>query len=164
MRVHALLLAIPALLTAVVITAFELPLLHREGPASTTLTWPEAVRSGALASAYRFVEAGEDPNRDVVLVDADLTGGRPLRVSPLLIAVARRDENMVMMLMSAGARLDVPGNRFAVCLAERLGAPGVAAILRLDAQPPATDAPCPEGVPDTGPTLSGFAILSDARD
>ena len=156
MRAGALFLVIPALVTAVLIASYELPVLRRDTRTEPQqLSWSEAVRTGNLEAAYRFVEAGEDPNREVEFSDDDLTGGQRLRVAPLLIAIARRDENMVMMLMSVGARLDAPGNRYAVCLAERLGAGGLATLLRRDTVPPPNGV-CPDTPANSGAPLRGF--------
>jgi hypothetical protein len=69
--------------------------------------------------------------------DAALTGGRDQPVSPLWWAVARRDANLALMLLDAGARIERAEGRSADCLAERLGERSLADLLRRYGSPPA---------------------------
>jgi hypothetical protein len=64
-------------------------------------------------------------------------------VTPLLIAVATRVDNTVRMLMTAGVRIDAPGNRFALCLANQLGDTTIAGVIMHDGGPAAKTVNCP---------------------
>ena len=100
------------------------PLFGEPSPASLA----EAVtRRFGVEHAYAFIRAGQDPNEPIVVDDPDYTGGRAIRVSPLMLAVAARDSNVVMMLLNFGARLDLPQNRLA--LAQDLGDDDIASII-----------------------------------
>jgi hypothetical protein len=118
-------IAVPAIVAACGLSAIEVyrclqpaaPLFGAE-PASLA----EAITGGyAVEYAYRFVRSGQDPNAPIVVDDPDYTGGRVVNVSPLMLAIAARDENTTLMLLNVGARLDVPQNRWARCLAQEIG-------------------------------------------
>jgi hypothetical protein len=60
-----------------------------------------------------------------------------------VLAVASHSENVALMLLGFGVRMELPGNRQAACLARRLGHDGRAdAIERLGG--PVPDVSCPE--------------------
>jgi len=111
----------------------------------------DAIRHGEVEDAYAFLSAGTDPNAPLPFSDAELTSGRPVTISPLMLAVASNKENTVMMLLSFGARLDLPQNELAACLARRLGYDDLAAMIVRDGRPqravtcpaPPPDAPAP---------------------
>jgi hypothetical protein len=115
--------------------------LFADPPAESFL---QAVQRGnqGMEEAYRFIAAGQDPNQPITVTDEDLTGGRTVRASPLLVAVAARNRNVVMMLLNVGARLDLPQNKPAVCLARALQNEEIASILERDALVTAP-VPCP---------------------
>lgn len=147
-RVLALLIAAPAIVAAVGLPAVQAYRIVNPGaplfgdpPAATIV---EAIQRGnqGVEEAFRFVAAGQDPNRPILVNDAELTGGRPVMVSPLMLAVAARNRNVVQMLMSFGARLDLPQNSQALCLAKALHSDVIASILDRDERGEA--APCPE--------------------
>lgn len=88
-------------------------------PAAASLA--DAIQQQELEAAYAFIHAGQDPNAPMPVQDAGLTGGRVTMVSPVMLAVASRNANAVLMLLSAGARMDLPQNRLALCLAREIG-------------------------------------------
>jgi hypothetical protein len=75
-------------------------------------------------------------------------------ISPLMLAVSSNKENTVMMLLSFGARMDLPQNELASCLARRLGYDDLAAMILRDGRP-AREVSCPEPPPAaTAPLLA----------
>ena len=119
------------------------------GPAFESMA--DAIRHGEVEDAYSFVSAGTDPNAPLQFSDTELTSGHSVMISPLMLAVASNKENTVMMLLSFGARMDLPQNEMAGCLATRLGYGDLAAMIRRDGRPlgqitcpePPSDAPAP---------------------
>src|SRR5262249_56701489 len=98
----ALMIGAPAIVVALILTAIEgyrfvqpTSALFGEAPASLA----ESITRGyGVEYSYRFIRAGQNPN-DLVLVDSEnYTDGRSINVSPLMVAVAARDENTVSML------------------------------------------------------------------
>jgi hypothetical protein len=106
----------------------------------------EAIHHGEVEDAYAFISAGADPNAPIPFTDPELTGGRRVMISPLMLAVAANKENTVMMLLSFGARLTLAQNELAPCLAERLGYSALAAMIIRDGRPP-REVTCPESRP-----------------
>lgn len=143
-----LLLAAPAILAAVALVVAEGRWWMGEADSTSRSrpegTLAEALREGDLERAFAFIDAGQDPNVPVALRDDELTGGEEIMVTPLLIAVAYNRDDSVAMLMSVGARLDAPGNRFAVCLANRLGHEEIAEAIVRDGALDASKVVCPE--------------------
>jgi len=118
-------LAGPAIAVAVLVIALEAyraiqpdSILFAEPPASSLA---DALMHREVELAYAWVRDGADPNARLSVEDAALTGGRRVDVSPLMLAVASRNRNAVMMLLSAGVDVDLPANRPAACLARDLG-------------------------------------------
>jgi len=129
----ALLIAAPAVLNALTISALEGWRSYQ--PDSPLFTAP---RAGSLAAAiarddvrqaYEFIRDGQDPNGLIEVEDAILTRGRRVMTTPLLWAVAMRSDRSVLMLFGVGATIDADGQRRAVCLAERLGEDDIARLL-----------------------------------
>jgi hypothetical protein len=125
-RTHllALLLVVPAIVTALGVTGLEAwrwisphSALFAP-PAAATLA--DAIAANDARAAYQFIRAGHDPNGAIAVRHDVITGGRPVEVSPLLWAVATQSEEAVAMLLGFGARLDAPAKHQAVCLARRL--------------------------------------------
>ena len=104
----------------------------------------DAILHGTVEQAYAFIRDGQDPNALVTVQDASVAGGTLLHVSPLILAVAAQDANAVTMLLSAGARIDLPDNALALCLAEELEDDETREVLRR--LPKATSVQCPEHV------------------
>jgi hypothetical protein len=115
----------------------------------------DAIQHGEVEDAYAFVSAGADPNAPLAFSDAELTSGHPVMISPLLLAVSSNRENTVMMLLSFGARMDLPQNELAPCLARRLGYDDLAAMILRDGKP-ARAVTCPEPPPDVPAPLLAF--------
>jgi hypothetical protein len=93
-------------------------ILFVEPPA---MSLADALEHREVEVAYGFIRRGADPNATLSIEDRELTAGRRIDVSPLMLAVASRNRNAVQMLLSAGVRIDLPVNRFAACLARDLG-------------------------------------------
>ena len=113
----------------------------------------DAIVEGDVERAYAFIRAGQDPNAMIPFRDADLTAGRQVMVSPLLLAAATHRDNVVSMLLSFGAREDLPQNKFAVCLAKQTGDEGIAKIL-IKLGGTQSNADCPTPRPGVAPLLA----------
>ena len=160
-RAHllALLIALPAIAAACTITFIEIALwqstaAHQGQP--PVGEFADAIRRGDLDSVFLFIRAGHDPNTPVAFSDEVLTGARVVAVSPLLVAIAADRDDAMLMLMSFGASLDTPGNKFAGCLADRLGHDGLAELLAEYGGPAGAEKPCPDTA-GSGPPLIPFA-------
>ena len=116
----------------------------------------EALRQGDMEQAFAFIRAGHDPNVPVTFRDQVLTGGRDIRIAPLLIAVAFNRDDSVAMLMGYGARLDAPGNRFAACLATRMEHEEIAAAITRDSGPAVSRPTCPDFPPPSDAPLLAY--------
>ncbi len=159
-RLHlvASLLAAPAVISALAIGASHARDLVRPEPSrysDPVGEFADAITKGGVEDAYAFVRAGTDPNTPIAFRDPGLTGGRQIMISPLLLAVAAHNENVVMMLLSFGARMDLPANARAACLANRLGDRTIAEMIVRDARP-APDVTCPDVTPDPAAPLLAF--------
>lgn len=134
-RMMAVLIGTPALAAAVWLGGIEgyrlvqpqSPLFRREDPV-TSLAQAITVCC-RVEDAYAFIRAGRDPNEPLTISDPDYTGGDSISVSPLMLAVAAGNGNVVMMLLSFGAQPDLPQNRLAGCLARELGQKEMADII-----------------------------------
>jgi hypothetical protein len=154
----AALLALPAVAAALGLTAIEVyrvadpaAALFGEPPARSIA---EAIRRGrGVEQVYAFIRSGLDPNERVTVRDSDYTGGETIEVSPLLLAVASRDANVVQMLLEHGVRLDLPQNRYAWCLARDMGHDETAGVL-LDH---GASQVCPASAPGAATPLVGWA-------
>ena len=155
----AWMLAAPAVIGALWIASTEVRDLTAAGSASAQApvfaSIADAIQHGEVEDAYAFVSAGADPNAPMAFSDAELTSGRPVMISPLMLAVSSHKENTVMMLLSFGARMDLPQNELAVCLARRLRYDELAAMILRDAKP-APAVTCPEPPPDAPAPLLAF--------
>jgi hypothetical protein len=85
----------------------------------------DALRRRSMEDAFASIRAGRDPNEPIEYHD----GGQTVRATPLVLAVAQRDSNTVMMLLSFGADPELTVNHFARCLADSMGDPEVARIM-----------------------------------
>ena len=92
----------------------------------------DAIRNDGPEQVYAEIRAGADPNAPITFSHPDLTNDQDVLVQPIVLAVARNNDNAVRTLMSVGARMDLPGNRNAVCLARRLGYDDLAAVIIRD--------------------------------
>ena len=152
----AWLLAAPAVVGALWIASTE---LRGSDAASSSMpafeSIAEAIRHGEVEDAYAFVSAGTDPNATVPFSDPELTATYRVMISPLMLAVASNKENTAMMLLSFGARMDLPQNELASCLATRLGYGDLAAMILRDGRP-AREVRCPEPPPDAAAPLLAY--------
>jgi len=153
-----LVVAAPAVLAACLIVVLEINrfMEQRSRPAVDASSFAEVLRSGDYEQAFEIIRAGQDPNTPILFRDSDLTGNRDIMVTPLLIAVATRVDNTVRMLMSAGVRIDAPGNRFALCLADQLGDKTIAGVITHDGGPAAKTVTCPAAPPSREAALLAF--------
>ena len=101
----------------------EAPALPQPGPAVASASHYSRVRRRTCLRVYqrRAGSKRADPFNGM-----EYTGGTSISVSPLLLAVAARNMNVVSMLISFGARLDLPQNSLAVCLAQDIGEEDIA--------------------------------------
>jgi hypothetical protein len=126
-------IAVPAVVAAIGLTAIEAyravrPTAPLFGVAPASLA--DAITGGyGVEYAYRFIRSGQDPDEPIVVDDPDYTDGRMVNVSPLMLAIAARDENTALMLLNVGARLDLPQNRWAWCLAQEVGTQALRGII-----------------------------------
>ena len=160
-RTHllALLLVVPAIVTALGVTGLEAwrwisP--HSAlfvSPAAASLA--NAIAANDARAAYEFIRGGQDPNGVIAVRHDVITGGQPVEVSPLLWAVATQSEEAVAMLLGFGARLDAPAKHQAVCLAVRLDRDDIVQLLQLSGADASAE-PCPaiggEGLALLSPT------------
>jgi hypothetical protein len=156
--VVAALLWLPALLTAGGVTAIEIyrlanpaaPLFRERRERSIG----EAITQGrGVEQVYAFVRAGQDPNERVRVRDSNYTGREALEVSPLMLAIASRDTNVVQMLLDFGVRLELPQNARAWCLARDIGADDAAEVLVAHG----ASQDCPAPVPGAATPLERWA-------
>ena len=155
-----MLVAAPAVILAAVLVLCEgLAWVGPSTPRASDVSeasFVEALRQGDMEQAFAFIRAGHDPNIPVVFRDQALTGGRDIRIAPLLIAVAYNRDDSVAMLMGYGARLNAPGNRFAACLATRMEHEEIAAAITRDGGPAAQRPTCPAPSPPSDAPLLAY--------
>lgn len=151
----AVLLALPGLLAALWLVAFQLSLEPAYATPDPASTLARAIREDDFEEAFAHIRAGQDPNARVAFRDP-LTGDREVMLTPLMIAAAYGRENSVAMLMSSGARADAPGSRFAVCVARQRGHEEVAAMIVRYAAPAAVPDTCPAPPPRDEASLLAY--------
>jgi hypothetical protein len=152
----AVAMASPAIVAASWLTWVEITRDPPHAKPDTGSTLSSAIQDDDIVRAFAHIRSGEDPNAPVAYRHERLTGGREIMVTPLVAAIAHSRDDSVKMLMSSGARLDVPGSRFAVCLAKRLGHDRIVATLVRYGGAAATEAPCPEQVPSAEAPLEAY--------
>jgi hypothetical protein len=142
------------------VTALEAWRFHR--PDSLLFVTPpaislaDAITRDDVHRAYEFIRAGQDPNALVTVHDPTLTGGRSVRVSPLVWAAATGADRSLQMLLGFGARLDGRTARQARCLAEQLEHHGVAREFQRREGNPVAE-PCPPSREHRGAPLEAIA-------
>jgi hypothetical protein len=104
----------------------------------------DAILHGSVEQAHAFIRDGRDPNAAITVQDPEIAGGGAVTVTPLVLAVAAGQANAVHMLLGAGARMDLPENVLAICLAEETGDEEILEALR--PPPGAPPLTCPERV------------------
>jgi hypothetical protein len=158
-RVLALLLATPTIVAAfagVAIEALRIADPQAQILADTPSTsFVDALERQDLLGAYWFVRGTHGANGPIQVSHPVLTGGQELVVTPMVWAVALRDDKAVLMLLGHGERMDGPLDRRAACLADAAGFPDIARILRRYGGP-AMREPCPARHGPTEPLLVWF--------
>jgi hypothetical protein len=133
-RLIAALLGLPAIVGAIWLSVSGVVrAIERNRVGETSGSFADAIRNSGPEQVFAFIRSGVDPNAPVVFSHPDLTGDEPVRVVPMVLAVALHNVNAVMTLMSGGARMDLPRNRKAICLARRLGYDDIATMIVRDA-------------------------------
>jgi hypothetical protein len=89
----------------------------------------------------------------VAFADDALTSGRTVMVSPLMVAVAARNGAPALMLLAFGARMDLPQNAQAACLAQDLSEAALAEAIRRDGRPALAPVCSPSPSSSTAPLL-----------
>jgi hypothetical protein len=142
-------IGLPAVVGALWICVNDVARIVAPSPATTSETLAEAIRNEGPEAVYAFIHSGVDPNVPVAFRNDDMTGGREVTVAPIVLAVARGNDNAVMTMLSFGANMELPSNRKAVCLARRLDN-GMEAMIVRDGRvsgpidcPPASDTKFP---------------------
>ncbi len=145
-RVLAWLMAVPTVMTALGMSALEGWRFAR--PLSPLFVTPrvdslaDAIAIDDVMQAYGFIRSGKDPNGLISARHAVLTGGRWVRVSPVLWAVGTASRQSLPMLLAFGAHFDPNTQRRAICLARYLGYEDIQRSLEPFGELPSTE-PCP---------------------
>ena len=154
-------LAMPPMIVAIALAGIEVyrfiepdaPLFGGPAPASLV----ESITDGfGVEQTYQFIRMGQDPNAPVRIDDEEYAGGETIQVSPLMLAVAAADGSAVRMLLSFGARLDLPQNRRAECLARELGHREIQAILVAERGDGSAEPVCDGRRPDAPTPLAAW--------
>ena len=129
----ALLIAAPAVLNAMTISALEGWRSYQpESPlfvAPRVNSLADAIARDDVQQVYELIRGGQDPNGLIEVAHPVLTGGGRVLVAPMLWAVAMRSDRSVLLLFGVGSQIDEEATRRAVCLAERLGQDDIARLL-----------------------------------
>lgn len=87
------------------------------GVQSSAASLLEFVRRGEVRAAYVVVRERVPTNQPTLFRDRQLTLGEEVLTTPLLLAAARGDDNMVAMLLTHAAPPEDRVRRSAICLA-----------------------------------------------
>ena len=90
----------------------------------------EAVVADDLRGVLGFIERGQSPDALIAVHDPVLTGGREVRVPPIVWATAAGRQRIVMALLFAGITFQRDADRAAACIADRLEFSEIATHLR----------------------------------
>lgn len=157
-------LMMPAIAVSVMLTTIEMYRAARPdaplfgGPAPESLV-QSIIEGYGVEETYQFIRGGQDPNEPVRVDYEEYTGGPPLTVSPLMLAVAAGDSSAVRMLLSFGASLDRPENSRVGCLARELGNREIEAILREYREEGSEDPACTDRHADATTPLAAWAVV-----
>lgn len=137
----------PAALIAVTVVLLLLALVRYEPLwANRDVPLAEAARNGDIATVFRMVRAGADPNR-AEAVRFERRADRGV-LTPLEAGVESRQVEVLEVLVRAGARADDTQRMRLACLAAAVDAPEVTEYLR-SALPPASPPDCSRiGLPE----------------
>ena len=103
---------------------------HVAPPTATAQTLLDAVARQDLAAAQAIVRSGVNPDATAGYTHGELTRGRLVQVTPLYVAIAQHDKNLIRMLIVAGASAESPENLAAVCIAARGGQLKILQVLK----------------------------------
>jgi hypothetical protein len=160
-NVIAMLMALPALVGTLGVGLFEGRRLVDSADmvetSAVSRSMAAAVESGDVKWVYALIQSGHDPTRPLVYRHPDLTGGVTITTTPILIAVARHDENVVMTLLSAGGGGDAKQNHLAACLAAALGHAALAHSISHTVGQPANECP---SIPPVATPLVGISAAA----
>ena len=120
MRTTAWCIGLPAIVSALWLCANDVARIVLPPTETTSETLAEAIRNEGPEATYAFIRRGVDPNLPVAFRNGDMTGDREVTVAPIVLAVARGNDDAAMTLLSFGTNMELPSNRKAVCLARRL--------------------------------------------
>jgi hypothetical protein len=161
----AALMALPAFVGALGVGVFEGRRLVESTAAieasAVSQSMAAALESGEVEWVHALIRSGHDPSRPIVYRHPDLTGNVAITTTPLLIAVARHDENMVMTLLSSGAGGNAAHSRLAACLAAAIGHAALARSISETVGQPATE--CPSIAPGVAPLVPVSAAAGQSR-
>lgn len=148
----------PAVLGAIVLALLETGVVFPARNPITSVpdveTFADTIVRHGVEQAYAHIRAGRNPNEPVPFRDPRLTGGQELRLTPLAIALAARNENTALMLLSYGTDLTLPEQAGIACLADWVDLPGVAKVIRATQ---GRDATCPPKPDRDTPLVAPFA-------
>jgi hypothetical protein len=109
---------VPALISGIVGAAIYAYLAA--SPPRVPQTVAEAVATRARIRLVELVRHGADPNQRVDMRLARVAGKHPIRVTPLMLAIARDDADFVRLLIAMGVNRNHDDRRDAFCLAVML--------------------------------------------
>ena len=158
-RFIALLMALPTLAGAFGLATIEMSRLFlpaRPIASASPDALADALRRRSMADAFVSIRAGRDPNEPIEYGD----GGPTIRATPLVLAVAQRDWNTVMMLLSFGADPNLAQNHFARCLADSLGDAEMARLMYATTSDLSEECP----VIDPAAPLLGHVVSDHGRE
>ena len=140
--------AVPAVLMMLAVSGVEVWRVIAPSSAETGHraygTMGEAVVADDLRGVLGFIERGQSPDALIAVHDPVLTGGREVRVPPIVWATAAGRERIVLALLFAGVTFDRDADRAAACIADHLEFPEIATHLRqIAGLPPASACPAP---------------------
>lgn len=126
--------AIPALALGVLAIVF----VGGGGPVSARATLVDRSPQALLAAAHEgsvgqiatALAHGANPNWTSPYQLPEIAGGGTVEATPLLVAVARNDDDLVRALLGLGVDFRQPVNRQALCLAARLEFERLLAVFR----------------------------------
>lgn len=145
----------PALLTAIWLLSADINGGWARADPAADMPFVDTLVDDRFALAFQHIRAGIDPNAPIAYRDDTLTNGQELKLTPLLIAIARDRSDTVLMLLSRGIKIDMPGNRYAMCLAKQRGQTRTLEMIPyLTGDNPPTD--CPPPAPDGAPALAAY--------
>lgn len=114
--------AVPAMACALILTRTGINTAVRADilPTPSTDAMIDAVASGDFARTYRLLRAGADPNARGGFANRTLTRDVRVEITPLALAVARGDDNIVRLFVNHGLRDDDGRTALTGCMVRSL--------------------------------------------